>query len=508
MASVFDKKRSTLPVTLQFPVPPHSEGIILNKQTVKILPSQSQTSYSAGQTLRFKIQDQKAVDLQSIALNFFLTTNVQQASVDDWIGSIIRTLTVSFNSYQIERIDRYNRLHAALSSFSVDEGYRQSLWGDMEGYYPRSNQCMGSVALNTDHKASGFRSVVQNGQFLTNAANIDTKTESPRENQDLIRRFSAVDNGAGPPVAVNADVAGIRDHRIAREYTIHFDLSGFLARHRKVFWIPLVNSIDIDILLEQNSEVMNQWNVETTNLSYTVDQPHLQAEMYTLSQEYVNALSLNMQEQGLTLSFDTYEVRQFDLALGTNHQVTMNTRLSSLKSMYLFFYQPHLTAATDPENKRIDKTWVQQRRLFSTNTLVSKLQTYQLFIDGRPIQAHPIQTKDAQYSEALWELMKSLRLHGDVSGTPNVCVDSYTDRGPRTNTVVGGEVAQFLADEHFMVGIDLEKSDLLSGHSVANQLYLDLTFDQSLGAGVRMYVVMHYDKNVIVYPGLTFEERI
>jgi len=106
--------------------------------------------------------------------------------------------------------------------------------------------------------------------------------------------------------------------------------------------------------------------------------------------------------------------------------------------------------------------------------------------------------------------MKSFRLHGDVTTFPMVGRSEYMNCGASVNTpvITAGELEQFFSSEHFLVGIDLEKSDLLSGHSVANQLYLNLNFSAAVGTGVQLYMVMHHDKNVILYPGLQFEERV
>ena len=508
--ALFDKKRLTMPTQLQFPLPPHTDGVVLNKQTVKILPSDAQQSYRAGQTLRFKLQDQKAVDLQSIVLNVEQRTTGAQCSMDDWIGSLFRMVRVSFNGQQIERIDHYNRLHNALASFTVDEGYRQTVWGAMEGYWPKVNTIFGDSghladAASPQTPTSSIYLSVEDDAFPDWTD--DTKVRGGLLNgQYLANRFS----NALPTNSFYRT----RNNLVARQFSIHFDLSGFLARHRKIFWIPLVNSIDIEILLAQDSEVLNEWNVTQTTQQYELLNPHIQCEMYTLSQEYVNALSLSMQQQGLTLNFDTYETRVFDINQSSTQQIVLNTRLSSLKTVYLFFYQPLPDAVS--EQKRIDRTWIQQRRLFNADgDAVVKLRDYQLFIDGRPIQAHPMKVSDECFSESLWELQKSFRLHGDVSSTPCVSQSDYIDQAPTTNETAVNGVQNFYSQQHFMVGIDLEKTDLLSGHSVANQLYMNLNFGDAVGGGssapgpgVRMYAILHHDKNVVVYPGLIFEERM
>ncbi len=618
-----------MPSTLQYPIPGHSDGVILNKQTVRILTRDAASSYQAGGSLRFKLQDQKALDLQSVIMNYQVTTTNSRASIDDWAGSIIRTVSWSFNSHQIERIDHYNRVHNALASFTVDNGYRSSLWGDMEGYYSKAQGSFGNLGLNTFaadefivndatntiafdivetgpalessvrsipvvngvYTGTGLAAAIQvairastsdlaaylanatctfaAGAFTITILNTDTAGTlasasinfdiandlagqlgfnenlviagpnvalvSAATTQETLPLYEDISDDAYPVVTAGKQYGGFlnsawkikkysgakggHDHTTARQYSIHFDLSGLFGRYRKLFWLPLVNSIDIEILLSQPAQVMNQWGVNVTANdgvtgappTYVVRNAEIQAEMYTLSQEYVNALSQSMQEAGLTLSFDTYETHFNSLTTGNTHNVVLNTRLSSLKSIYIFFYQPNKSSAI--EGKRLEKTWIQQRCMYNqAEDACVKLGQYQIFIDGRPVQAHRISTTDEQHSEALFELQKSFRLHGDVTATPVVSRDEYYDRGLSPSVGNGSgtpnNVQKMFSEEHFVVGVDLEKSDLLSGHSVANQLWVELQWDGAIGDGVDMYTVLHYDKNVVVYPGLVFEERV
>jgi len=616
-----------MPSTLQYPIPGHSDGVILNKQTVRILTRDAASEYQAGVNMRFKIQDQKALDLQSVIMNFQIATTNARASVDDWAGSIFRTISWSFNSHQIERIDHYNRVHNALAAYTVDNGYRSSVWGDMEGYYSKAQGSFGNLGMrifpaedeytveagdNTItirvNDAGGFQEAISaeiapgvytgtalaaaaqtalqagptlnvyisnatctyaagaftititnnavNGALVsatvldtlahevmgfngvTAAAGPNAISVSTAALHEAVPLYDEISDDAYPLVSAGkqyggflnsgwkikkySSASGCHDHSDDRQYSVHFDLSGLFGRYRKLFWLPLVNSIDIEILLSQPAQVMNQWGVDVTESTaqkdgkvipptYVVKNAEIQAEMYTLSQEYVNALSQSMQEAGLTLSFDTYETHFNSLTTNGSHNVVLNTRLSSLKSIYIFFYQAAKTSAV--EGKRLEKTWIQQRNMFNVNEDGTvKLNQYQVFIDGRPVQAHRISTEDRKHSEALFELQKSFRLHGDVSATPVVSRDEYFNRGLSPSVGNGdgapNAVQKMYAEEHFIIGVDLEKSDLLSGHSVANQLWVELQWGGAVGDGVDMYTVLHYDKNVVVYPGLVFEERV
>lgn len=624
---MFDKRRLTMPTTLQYPIPGHSEGIVLNKQSTKVLTRDGKTQYKGGETVRFKIQDQKAIDPQSVVFNFNVHTDRPRLSIDDWAGSIFRTISIAFNSSQIERMDYYNRVHNCLSSFTVDEGYRNSIWGQMEGYYGKVQGVYGNLGMNIytqneyviDATNSTFQFVVNTDDNLSPftytatiaaadykqytaaalqpvlqaaiqaAAGVDrnnnvvaapagsTMTQSNQiwtftpgtitaqipgtaitshyivygnlmsqlgysgtlivganpsvslgKTVEAFPVFETIDDDAFPNVTTEKQYGGFLnaawkikkysgsrggiDHTVSRQYSVHFDLSGLFGRYRKLFWLPLVNSIDIEILLEQPKNVLNEWGVAIANDDmYYVQNPSLHMEMYTLSQEYVNALSQSMQEAGLTMAFDTYETHIDTLAQSQSHTQIINTRLSSLKSMYVWFYQPHRDGGD--ESKRLEKTWMQQRRIVNlAETDIATVDEYQVFIDGRPIQANRIKTTDSQHSEALWELMKSFRIHGDITVTPHVSRDEYQERGLSPSIGKGdnvpNEIYKMFDEQHFLIGVDFEKSDLLSGHSVANQIWLELNWNKAVGPGTQIYTLLHYDKNVIVYPGLVFEERV
>jgi hypothetical protein len=177
-----------------------------------------------------------------------------------------------------------------------------------------------------------------------------------------------------------------------------------------------------------------------------------------------------------------------------------------------------------------------------------------LYIDGRPIQAHPISTiSDFKYStvggeedlypsqvlnsESEWELMKSLRYHGDVRSSPMYDAiarqNSNAERSIISNIEETGNGQAIFNSQRDKVicpfavyGIDLEKSDLLSGTSLSNELALQLEFKESLKASYpqinninfstivgadksftyKMFMFLHYDKRVILHSGLRVTE--
>lgn len=517
MDNLFDKRRTVVPSGMQFPLPANTEGVILAKSVTQFFPADNLTTFKAGDTLRLKIQHQRAVDLPTIALVFDLEMGNQNTSMDDWAGSCFSDLKISFNDgAQIEYIENHNRAHNALSALTSHAGYRQSFYGAMEGYYPKVNPTFGdanmeiktSATLNTI--ASNFGASYH--PLVTNAIILGTPPSVPTDNKQkggllngiyLLRRFA--DNA--DPLTVTRYAT--RDKRLARQYVMHFDMSGFLGRYAKIFWIPTVNSIDIRLTMAPNKDVCNSWGKDANTLTYSLKNPHLQCEMFTLGQQYIDALTGVLLDSGLTVSFDTFETRRLDIAQGaTDQNIRIHARLSSLKSIYFWMYQPNTDTGGQEEAKRIDKTSIQQRYLYN-GADKRELESYQIYIDGRPIQAHEIITTDGKHAEAQWELMKSLSIAGDISKSPAVSEDSYIRRGPTTNLTANETLQAFLTEEHFVLGTDFEAVEDLSGIPVSANIRIRLKFSGPSGPGIgtQLFVLMHFDKNVGIFPGLSFEDR-
>jgi hypothetical protein len=116
---------------------------------------------------------------------------------------------------------------------------------------------------------------------------------------------------------------------------------------------------------------------------------------------------------------------------------------------------------------------------------------YMVLADNVPVTTHRISTKYDDCSEAIHELAKSLRMHGELSLESRLTPSKFTN-------------------DTFIIGCDFENANMISGLSVSEILIqLELSSDIPSGwkgESINCYVVAHYDKRVIIQSGGRFTE--
>jgi len=666
--ALFSKKYLAVPTELTFHPKSHSDDVILNKQTVKIDPYTSKTLFSPGDDIQIKITGDKAVDLRTIVLNFtcYMVNNEGKSIRDDvnafatstdifrgssdcvtdlkrrqvvhlhsWIGSIFKTFNLRLNdTVQIENIDHYNRLRHTLAKMTVNEGYRNSQYGHMEGWHYDCKEPIANLGVGLPLKTGTTAYCLRNGRELADKIITDlgpAPSQTPKWIETIDQKDAptqtilttslkitkagtsdlnpAVTIPVGTVIRVSSDgdklitivsvgsattseidyvitnsdtaattadpildlkfdeVGGFRENDdlvtirnisyfdrymagvIEREYSIRLDLSGLLGRVPKILYLPTVGSLDMYMRLEDAGKVINLDDQSAGAVSYRVKDIHVQAEYFDLSQAYLNSLKTVLDDQGMVLELDTYLTYEFPLDTSSTQTIRLWRRLVSLKGLYFGIYR---------ENK--DLTYERKKTDILSRYDHAGLKEYQLYIDGRPIQAHPIKTEvlfeepdvnghkqhgfasKVLNSEAEWEIMKALRYHGDIRTAP------FYDRDQKDNTnnqswrAVRNYDSSGADDDYFqkktelvynnkdfratpfaLYAVDLEKSDLLSGTSLSNELALQLRFntddrltstiqadsptgDTALNFNYRLFMFLHYDKRVIVHSGLRITE--
>jgi hypothetical protein len=665
--ALFSKKYLSVPTELTFHPKAHSDDVILNKQTVKIDPYTSKTTFLPGDDIQIKITGDKAVDLRTIILNFTCrmknSAGVTQGTGDaipafenpsdifwssnpkytealaalnecpvvhfhNWIGSIFRTFNLRLNdTVQIENIDHYNRLRHALSKLTVNNGYKCSQYGAMEGWHPDWLDPLASTSVGySADGASGIPYLSNNNRCETETPLVNTQYHN---SNDGVFTYTATatqlivtsTNGAQTPLIPNgtqlitsgttpdtwaladkvfvqslatistnvytyniqnpnsktittggteANLSFVEQYHdlssrptirnisyydryragvIERQYSIRLDLSGLLGRLPKLLYLPTIGSLDMYMRFEDPAKVINLDDQASGPVSYEVTNIHTQCEMFDLSQAYLNSLKTVLDDQGMVLELDTYLTYEFPLDQSSAQTIRLWRRLVSLKGIYFGIYR---------ENQ--DLKYERKKTDVLSRYDHAGLKEYQLYIDGRPVQAHPIQTevlfpsggadiKDLNpnksiSSEAEWEIMKALRYHGDIRTSP------FYDRHQRENSNQHAWKAQrqftdtgdaytgakneylynnndFQALPFSLYAVDLEKSDLLSGTSLSNELALQLRFNadsksrlektisrttddsttaETLNFQYKLFMFLHYDKRVIVHSGLRITE--
>jgi hypothetical protein len=379
-----------------------------------------------------------------------------------------------------------------LAKPTVDSGYMNSVWGDMEGY----KQCVSSFQ---DH---AYNEILNAGLNIA-TVNFELPTRTLGGNcYEVLSRFKA----------------SIKSAR-KNQYTIRVDLSGFMGRWPKILFLPSVGSIDLELRLEDNNKVLSNYDPAIAGpCEYIVENVYGAAEEYDLSQSYLGSLKNVLATTGLTCEFDSYLSYPFILKNNNPEQsVRLWRRLTSLKSIYFGIYRESNTIADEEKKQdnlaRFDK---------------AGLESYQIFLDGRPLSARPISTSTlddvgsyisginagSNFSESTFELMKALRYHGNVKNSP--CLDRLDVTQDGLNNVynnVDGSDFKTTCDYHAkpfcIYGVDLEKSQMLSGTNLSNELCIQLKFRQNfplVNFSNHMHVFLHYDKRVTIHSGLRITE--
>lgn len=494
-----------------------------------------------------KLDDAKSVDQIEVALSGSgqgyilkagtpvpwppLAASAKVSWFADHGSCVIRTLTVNLNATeQIERIDRYNRVRGLLSELSIDEAYKAS-WGQSEGYQPRYRTKQnsgitdkGSVAGKSQtvriddqakdrdyysrmHPSMAFidsadrRAAWDHGMktcqsyyhpeasYTSPALNTLSLGDDDGANAiDTYVKYKPADSTDDLYIDGKKTEAAFRWKPRSTQFSIPLDLSGFLSQ-RKIVSLPAVGSIDLELTLEQDSVVINHikkklaslLGSDRDNLSYVLDDVYIVVDTMDLSPAYNEALANALFSSGINFDFPTYEVYTPSIR-NTTAQLQVHRRLSDLKTVWVFFADKHLisgsgTTDTAPTNDRINKT---------TNFPSFNLNSYNLLIDGVPVTSHVIDTKPGENAEAMHELAKSLRLHGDNLLGSRFNADSYEK-------------------DLFAIGVDMEKNSLMSGKPMQT-MQLDLVFDSanthtSFSSDITAFVVLHFSQRVIVQSG-------
>jgi hypothetical protein len=553
--SYFPKDLNRVPSSLLFPLKAHSNDIILNKQTTRIEPYTSVKDFKEGSQIKFKLTGDKALDLRTLVLNFDLqmldadgkkngdasysvrdvksypfssqtAPNVPgnaapQSHFHNHAASFIKSLKIKLNdTVMIEEFKFYNLLRCMIARMTVDKDYASSFYGAMEGCHP---------SLSTWDK--GLCTYLDSDQLTINRSQDRLGDPGDTISADAITEGENYDLETAMNQLMHIEA------KTNKEYTIRLDLSGLLGRFPKIMYLPCVGSIDLEINLEKNSTVINLDTESYDNntnkaLSYVMSNVHMQAELYDLTQPYLGSLKNKIDMEGLTIELTSYLTYDFNLNNSDQQTLRLWRRLSSLKSIFFGIKRIPINEKDQRAKKNELEEWCN-----------AGLESYLVFIDGRPVSAHPISTlKSAEYgtdqlvtrkSESTWELTKAINNHvGNVVKTPNVDMFNFEERmknslsaivsDGKDDDVVGSltkiDVRQrlrYVADQFCVYGVDLEKSELISGTSLSNELSIQLRFnpnndlrleDQSTLYDYKLFVFLYYDKRVGINSGLRITE--
>lgn len=447
-------------------------------------------------------------------------------------SSVIQSIKLGFNGDdEIDHIENYNRVRGMLASLTIDEHSKRT-WGQIEGYY---SQTTGKDTLSYGGTSDAMRPMYippdinnrvtsaqdparttatdgvymsKNGlnrahysqEFLQTRRNRISAWELATKTCETVK-YKALKENTGDK-KVSTDGTEITYTKTAdteyAEWQTPLDLVTLFNQHRYID-MSKFGFMQLDILLDQKDVVLNrarkatQWFTGESQASVTVPDyelvgVYITCMSYRPSATYKAALDMTF-SGGMGMVYNTEQYRVFTPNFSSlTPQIRIQKNVQSLKSVYVFFsdYQ-HVSGKNDASKGLVN----------ATNTFPNYgLQRYNFWIDNVQVTSHAIDCRRNREGRAIYELAKSLRLHGEgLLGTDSVSIERFHS-------------------DRCVIGLDLETSGLKSGRPV-KEIVLDLEFEAPLDSAtaynneererflrsLTAYVVLHYDSTILVRPG-------
>ena len=423
---------------------PNVSGIILDKQTVRLIPLRPKDLYVPTDQIDFRLVLNKVIDPATLTLNFNLQTTGTGPIFDDGAHAVIERLQVGFNDGpKIEQIDAYSLLHGLMAKWLIHEDYKGSV-GTREGYYRR---VFGSRA-STQSNASGVPQPLATenswnsafNAYLSSESLIDFKTATSRE----VDRFKTV----------------------KRQVSIPLDLAGLLQR--KLLYVSMLGSVDISITLQKAASCMGcNSDVAVADVSYKLSDVELTCDVLDFSPEYMTGLWESL-KSGISWDYNTWDSFRFTPAASGSYDARLQKSYQSVRSAFVVLQKTFVMDTTDVSI--INKSGYLKR--FGVTS-------YQVFVDGRPFSSHEIPCGAAASSEAMYELQKAM----DTTG--------------RQDLAVWQNDLDYENNGSFAIGIDFESSEYLSGATIND---LTIRFIGGTLSGAMIYLFVNYDARLVLMP--------
>lgn len=421
-----------------------------------------------GDTTTFMISGRKAFDPMSVRLSFGVTkvdTGGVPRMYDDWAGSLIERVTVRSGTTAIDTVYNFNRNRNFMSHLMVSQGYKRG-FGTSEGYW--------DWALDErSYSETKLLTAANDGDPITYDYSEQFDEDGKGLNMNLLYQtgVSTTQSGTGNTMW----------------YCVPLDLCALFSQP-KFIYLPLFGeTLYIDI---QWATTPNTWSgsVSAGAAAYTIAaQSYITVETMVLSDIYTKALLDVYQSAGITMDVVKW-FNQVDIIAGsaTTQDIRMIRKFSSVKSIFAVFYQPSLKSndATDnPETSVTGKT---------SRFMPVGITNYQFFIDDIPLNPVPIEVA-SRPNDAMFEVMKAVKTHGDVSLSTGMSRVSFTQTSPRS-------------PQHFIIGVDCENgTEELSGRIVTNNITLRInrtaTTTNPATRPIRCYLFVQADTRLLFTAG-------
>lgn len=504
-------------------------------------------TFANGKLLVAANPSHQTYDLPDNTNNSILTTATDAEQFDDFSGgtsdcawsvvwpcehasSVFDTVRMGFNGDDIiTEIESYNRVRAMLATTTIDSEWQRT-HGQVEGYWPgdhdndagtRNGHSQGAAqifydpqtmynaqkgmtnftaatapcnmhALNRAHKGGEFMSSSSNRKKVwTQATKTCNQVTGYNAVKDVDSRIDSNLNAGQEYLTINKTV----DDEYA-EWVTPLDLVPLFAQPRYLD-MASIGTINLSLVLDTDDVVLNHvakaestqilntdQEVSGSTMKYQIVNMYMTCTTYRASNLYREMLENAKLSGGLRLDMGGYEVYK-QMFTSTTQQLIVNRRLESLKSVYIFFSDAgHVSGKNDGKVANVNVT--------STFPNYG-LNRYSIKINGKQINSHAIDCRRGKESRAIRELQKSLRLNGDnlLGNSSNTLERFHSDR--------------------CILGLDLE-TNAMRGGAALDELKIDLVFDYpdidvdawnhervaSFNNGITCYIVLHYDKTIIV----------
>jgi len=558
-SSIFHKDLLVVPPEAQYHPKGHSDDLIVSHRLKKVFPENT-TPVGENSSIRFHIYGAgQHIDMNSVRLFFNVRRNTTAAEqttntgkeqlaklasapirFQEWIGSLFRTVEIRLNNQTlISRIDYRNILHHITGIYTINEAWKQSSNGANEGYV---NQLAYRNYLGELVPANSFQKAVlatHDQQYciqfdlenifttqkyvpLDLVRSIDIELITEYNNRVLVRDFCQLGHNYNSqtsfsyPFITHGKGTAATDSNIELAGAAGIELSQYNSKSKSEL-----------ITINDNLNGAGGYYSEEIGKGYLISDYYLTADFYQFSDSYRAQLEQTLLSTGIIFPMRGFINISEQLTPGTRHEIRIRRSLTSVKTLFLSFELDSLSTKGELEVNGSKQYFADPMSTF----LRHNLKSYQVLLNGVPIQGHRIDTSyiapgdaygSTKNAEHILENNKAFKIHGNhvISGTSSAFTSKFqlvpievndsvllgelcfeSANGVVYSSAAGLKTAQ--TDEKFVIGVNLEKCRTVSGSSMQEIVVL-FEWEQSTPQNLQLMSFLYYDQHLEIRPGFDF----
>jgi hypothetical protein len=464
----------------------------------------------------------------------------------EWIGSLFRTVEIRLNNQTlISRIDYRNILHHITGIYTINEAWKQSSNGANEGYV---NQLAYRNHLGELIPANSFQKAVlatydqqyciqfdlenifttQKYVPLDLVRSIDIELITEYNNRALVRDFCQLGSSSDVSHSFYKPFISHGDDQLAT--TSNVILDGTDTELKDLYQLNDLNLVSLNDVCNGPGGYFN----EEIGKGYLISDYYVTADFYQFSDSYRAQLEQTLLSTGIIFPMRGFINISEQLTPGTRHEIRIRRSLTSVKTLFMSFELDSLSTKGEVVDIDNDKQYFTDPM---STFLRHNLKSYQVLLNGVPIQGHKIDTSyiapgdgygSTKNAEHILENNKAFKIHGNhvVSGTSSAFTNKFqlvpvrrnhTDVA-RSGTLCyhggggGGDIGlistsprllEGKTDEKFVIGVNLEKCRTVSGSSMQEIVVL-FEWERSTPQNLQLMSFLYYDQHLEIRPGFDF----